>query len=135
MSVDTKSRSVLSELKKPLIQPAPTPVPDALEQRLLGVATAARPQTVVEPPPPPSPAAAAPVQDFAPPVAEPPSARRSKLPTVPVTFHLPVRLRDRIKVTAQAQQRTMLEIAVEALEGYLERHPVSEQDVRRLLGL
>jgi predicted transcriptional regulator len=52
-----------------------------------------------------------------------------------VTFHLPIELRDRIKVTAQAKQVTMLEIATAALEQYLERNPVSEADLRRLLGL
>jgi len=112
MSDQPKSRSILSELKKPLIQPAAA-VDPVLEQRLLGGPHAA-----------PAPA------------SPPPDTRaKAKIPTVPVTFHLPVRLRDRIKITAQAQQRTMVEIAVEALESYLDRHPVSEDDLRRLLGL
>jgi len=57
------------------------------------------------------------------------------VPTVPVTFHLPIELRDRIKITAQAKQKTMLEIAVEALQDYLDRNHVSESDLRKLLGL
>ena len=109
MPGDAKPRSILSELKKPLLPQASTS-PNALEEKLLGVQGAA-----------PAPA--------------PPSSHKAKEPTVPVTFHLPVRLRDRIKVTAQAQQRTMLEIAVEALEGYLDGHRVTETDLRRLLGL
>lgn len=118
MSDQSKPRSVLSELKKPLIQPTSAVNPE-LEQRLLG-------GDRLPPPAPPAP-------EPPPPVAEP--RAKGKAPTVPVTFHLPVRLRDRIKITAQAQQRTMLEIAVEAFESYLDRHPVSEQDLRRLLGL
>lgn len=108
MSGDSKPRSVLSELKKPLLQPS-IPPSEALEARLLG-ATGGTAPAPLEP-------------------------RKSKEPTVPVTFHLPVKLRDRIKVTAQAHDRTMLEIAVEALETYLDRHPVTESDLRRLLGL
>ncbi len=108
MSGDSKPRSVLSELKKPLLQHT-MPPSEALEARLLGVAAGAAPAA-----------------------AEP---RKAKEPTVPVTFHLPVKLRDRIKVTAQAHDRTMLEIAVEALENYLDQHPVTESDLRRLLGL
>jgi len=53
----------------------------------------------------------------------------------PVTFHLPVELRDKIKLTAQAKQKTMVEIAIEALRTYLEKNPVSESDLRRMLGL
>jgi hypothetical protein len=115
MSGDAK-RSILGELKRPLFEPTAS-VSAALEEKLLG--TAPKPQP--------------------PPAAEPPSAParppRGKTPTVPVTFHLPVALRDRVKITAQAQQRTMVEIACEALERYLEENPVSENDLRRLLGL
>ena len=117
MSGDFKPRSVLSELKKPLLQPQ-SPVSPALEQRLLGGGG-----TPLAPHPEPIQAAPSP-----PPV-------RKKAPTVPVTFHLPVDLRDKIKVTAQAKQMTMLEIAIEALNDYLSKHPVSEADLRRLLGL
>jgi hypothetical protein len=112
MSGDAKPRSILSELKKPLLQPNPG-ASQALEDKLLGTSGTA-PALAPEPPPMP---------------------RKAKEPTVPVTFHLPVKLRDRIKVSAQAQQRTMLEIAVEALEAHLDRHPVTETDLRRLLGL
>jgi predicted transcriptional regulator len=55
--------------------------------------------------------------------------------TTPVTFHLPVELRDKLKLTAQAKQKTMVEIAIEALRTYLEKNPVSESDLRRMLGL
>jgi len=107
VSVDPKHRSVLSELRKPpLMQPAGT-VPAALEEGLLG--------SVSE--------------------AQPARTRKEKVATVPVTFHLPVALRDRLKVTAQARQKTMLEMAVEALEDYLGRRPVSEAELRRLLGI
>jgi hypothetical protein len=115
-------RSVLSELKKPLLQP-PNLIPAELEEHLLGTAAppateseALRPETEIQPTP---------------------SGRRSKarVPTVPVTFHLPVELRDRIKITAQAKQKTMLDLAVEAFDDYLDRNPVSEADLRRLLRL
>jgi hypothetical protein len=119
-------RSVLSELKKPLLQP-PTLVPAALEEHLLGTATAPYPAT--------KPGSLPPEAEIPP---EPPiSGRRSKtrVPTVPVTFHLPVELRDRIKITAQAKQKTMVDLAIEAFADYLGRNPVSEADLRRLLGL
>ena len=121
MSGDFKPRSVLSELRKPLLQP-PAAVSPALEERLLGPAPA---PSFPDPVAPAQPAAA---------VAVAPAARK-KVPTVPVTFHLPVDLRDKVKVTAQAKQTTMLEIAVEALNEYLTKNPVSEADFRRLLGL
>ena len=125
MSGDTKPRSVLSELKRPLLS-QPQTVSQTLEERLLGPMAAA---PALEPPPAATPEPLT--------VKETPkeAPKKAKEPTVPVTFHLPVKLRDRIKVTAQAQQRTMLEIAVEALEGYLDHHPVTETDLRRLLGL
>ena len=125
MSGDLKPRSVLSDLRKPLLQ-APASISPALEERLLGGAAGAGFAVAFEPPPDPvAPAMPGPVQ----------SPARKKVPTVPVTFHLPVDLRDKIKVTAQAKQMTMLEIAVDALNGYLAQHPVSESDLRRLLGL
>ena len=111
MSGDAK-RSILGDLKKPLLQPS-TAVPAELEERLLGTAPAE-------------------------PASAPPPRRRearTRVATVPVTFHLPVELRDRIKITAQAKQKTMLEIAMEALEEYLARNPVLEADLKRLLGL
>jgi hypothetical protein len=46
-----------------------------------------------------------------------------------------VELRDRIKITAQAKQKTMVDLAIEAFADYLERNPVSEADLRKLLGL
>lgn len=108
MSGEAKVRSVLSELKRPLLAPAPQAAQSALEEQLLG-------------------------QGSPGPEAQP--ARRQKVPTVPVTFHLPVELRDRIKIAAQAKRRTMLDIAVEALNEHLARNPVTEQDLRRLLGM
>ncbi len=111
MSGDPK-RSVLSDLRKPLAQPTSN-VPVGLEERLLGSVT-----TPAE--------------------SSDESGKRitkKRVPTVPVTFHLPIELRDKIKLTAQAKQRTMLEIAVEALRDYLERNQVSEADLRKLLGL
>lgn len=119
MSGDTK-RSVLSDLRRPLLQPSSV-VPAALEEKLLGGASSG---SVALPAPEPRPVEPAPA-----------AQSRAKAPTVPVTFHLAISLRDRLKITAQAQQRTMVEIASEALEEYLSRHPVSEADVRRLLGL
>jgi hypothetical protein len=119
-------RSVLSELKKPLLQP-PNLVPAGLEEHLLGTTPA--PQPVSEP------------EAFRP-VTEIHSERiasgrpsKVRVPTVPVTFHLPVELRDRIKITAQAKQKTMVDLAIEAFADYLERNPVSEADLRKLLGL
>jgi hypothetical protein len=119
-------RSVLSDLRKPLAQPTSS-VPAGLEERLLGsVTTAAAPSD----------------SHVLPSVAGTPTkpesgkgTTRQRVPTVPVTFHLPIELRDKIKITAQAKQRTMLEIAVEALQDYLDRNQVSEADLRKLLGL
>lgn len=116
-------RSVLSELKRPLMQ-APAAVPPALEERLLG----RTPQPDPGAPPPSSAGGTAAAMEREP-------RRPARKPTVPVTFHLPIELRDRIKVTAQAKQRTMLDIAVQALTEYLDRNPASESDLRRLLGL
>jgi len=118
-------RSVLSELKKPLIQPAGA-IPAGLEERLLG-------STKEVPGLSPVAAAAGITTRTAQEGARP--AAKQRVPTVPVTFHLPIELRDKIKITAQAQQKTMLEIAVEALQDYLNRNKVSEEDLRRLLGL
>lgn len=126
MSGDAK-RSILGDLKRPLIQPA-SAVSSELEERLLGSTGAAG-------------AAAAPVHPEEAPVQQDGPGGRSRrgskarVPTVPVTFHLPVELRDRIKITSQAKQKTMLEIAIDAFQDYLERNPVSEADLRRLLGL
>ncbi|MBM3738126.1 MAG: hypothetical protein FJW39_20280 [Acidobacteria bacterium] len=113
MSGESKPRSVLSELKRPLLAHS-VPVSGDLEDHLLGRGGAV---------PAPDPASL------------PGASRKAKVPTVPVTFHLPLELRDRLKVTAQAHQRTMLDIAVEALNDYLSRNPVTERDLRRLLGL
>jgi hypothetical protein len=44
-------------------------------------------------------------------------------------------MRDRIKLTAQAKGVTQLELAKAALQEYLDKNPVSEQDLRRLLNL
>jgi len=119
LSGDTKPRSVLSELRKPqLIEPS-SAVPAALEEKLLGGGQGSGTAAVL--------AKSEPV--------EPARGKRTKVPTVPVTFHLPVELRDRIKLTAQAKQKTMLELALEAFQEYLGRNPVSEQDLRRLLGM
>jgi hypothetical protein len=118
MPGDTK-RSVLSDLRRPLLQP-PSTVSAALEEKLLGV------PAVTPSSPPPASAVES---------GEDTRSTRGKVPTVPVTFHLPIALRDRLKLTAQAQQRTMVDLASEALEQYLDHHPVSEAAVRRLLGL
>lgn len=114
-------RSVLSDLRRPLVQPTST-VPAGLEEQLLGAPstppiTNAAPETT--------------------PARTELGVRTTKhrVPTVPVTFHLPIELRDKIKITAQAKQKTMLEIAVEALQDYLDRNQVSEADLRKLLGL
>lgn len=106
-------RSILSDLKRPLIEPV-TPTPKELEERLLGIQE--KPPAV-----PPS------LQDQ--------RGTNGRVPTVPVTFHLPVELRDKLKLTAQAKQLTMVEIATEALRAYLDNNPVSEQDLRRMLGM
>ena len=129
MSVDIKPRSVLSDLKRPLMQPH-SGISAELENRLLGTAlpVAAEPKPAMAEPP-------APAVQAAPRVEAPVAAKKAKTPTVPVTFHLPIELRDKVKLTAQAKQTTMLEIAVEALNDYLGRNPVSEADVRRMLGL
>jgi len=111
-------RSVLSELRRPLIQPSAT-VSTALEERLLGSA--------------PKETASSTSSGTERQVTRPKAKQR--VPTVPVTFHLPIELRDKIKITAQAQQKTMLEIAVEAFQDYLQRNKVSEEDLRKLLGL
>jgi hypothetical protein len=106
-------RSVLSDLKRPLMEPGPASS-HVLEKRLLGEEEESGAGEVV-----------------------PPADRRTaaRVATVPVTFHLPVELRDKLKLTAQAKQKTMVEIAIEALRAYLEKNPVSESDLRRLLGL
>lgn len=119
-------RSVLSELRKPLAQPT-TSVPAGLEERLLGTVTTALASSDSQV-----------LLSEAGTANRPESGKDTKkqrVPTVPVTFHLPIELRDKIKLTAQAKQRTMLEIAVEALRDYLERNQVSEADLRKLLGL
>jgi hypothetical protein len=107
-------RSVLSGLKRPLMQPVVVSS-QKLEEHLLGGEQGAT--TPME----------APQQEH---LAEIPRAV-----TTPVTFHLPVELRDKLKLTAQAKQKTMVEIATEALRSYLEKNPVSESDLRRMLGL
>lgn len=129
MSVDIKPRSVLSDLKRPLMQPH-SGISAELENKLLGTAlpVVSEPKSVT--PDPPAPQAQA-----MPRVDAPAALKKAKTPTVPVTFHLPIELRDKVKLTAQAKQTTMLEIAVEALNDYLGRNPVSEADVRRMLGL
>ena len=128
MSVDIKPRSVLSDLKRPLMQPH-SGISAELESKLLGTAmpVIAEPKSLPDQPASPSQAM--------PRVEAPPALKKAKTPTVPVTFHLPIELRDKVKLTAQAKQTTMLEIAVEALNDYLSRNPVSEADVRRMLGL
>jgi hypothetical protein len=118
-------RSVLSDLRKPLVQPTNT-LPAGLEERLLGT-TATTPGSRDVP--------VSPSLEGPPASTESTKRTRQRVPTVPVTFHLPIELRDKIKLTAQAKQRTMLEIAVEALQDYLERNQVSEADLRKLLGL
>ena len=129
MSVDIKPRSVLSELRRPLLQPN-SGISAELESRLLGSTASPITEAGRSSPQLPLPAPAP-----ATPVAVPPSAKKAKSATVPVTFHLPIELRDKIKLTAQAKQMTMLEIAIDALNGYLGHNPVSEADVRRMLGL
>lgn len=109
MSGDPK-RSVLSDLKRPLIQPMAVPS-QKLEDHLLGA------------------------DATTPPTRQEDRATTPRVVTTPVTFHLPVELRDKLKLTAQAKQKTMVEIAIEALRAYLEKNPVSESDLRRMLGL
>jgi hypothetical protein len=99
-------RSVLSDLKRPLMQPTAISS-QKLEEHLLGSEQTATPMEISTP----------------------------RVITTPVTFHLPVELRDKLKLTAQAKQKTMVEIAIEALRTYLEKNPVSESDIRRMLGL
>lgn len=112
MSSDPK-RSVLSDLKRPLMEP--TAISSAkLEEHLLGPK---QPADVAELPP------------------QEPRVPAPRTITTPVTFHLPVELRDKLKLTAQAKQKTMVEIAIEALRTYLDNNPVSESDLRRMLGL
>ena len=106
-------RSVLSDLKRPLMQPGPISS-QKLEERLLGSE---------------APSAAMEISQ------QENRAAAPRTVTTPVTFHLPVELRDKLKLTAQAKQKTMVEIAVEALRAYLEKNPVSESDLRRMLGL
>ena len=106
-------RSVLSDLKRPLMQPVVVSS-HKLEEHLLGTEQATIPAEVAQ------------------------HEHRAATPravTTPVTFHLPVELRDKLKLTAQAKQKTMVEIAIEALRTYLEKNPVSESDLRRMLGL
>lgn len=117
---DSKQRASLLNLrrpdtdeKKPLLVPASAPTTPALEEALLG-----REGTHREPEPKPQP--------------EP---RQEKEPTTPVTFHLPIRLRDRIRMTARVKNMTQLEVAKAALEAYLDSHPVSEAEIRALLSL
>lgn len=105
-------RSVLSDLKRPLMQPVSVSS-QKLEEHLLGAEQATTPMEVAQ--------------------QEHHAAPRPV--TTPVTFHLPVELRDKLKLTAQAKQKTMVEIAIEALRTYLEKNPVSESDLRRMLGL
>ncbi len=102
-------RSVLSDLKRPLVQPVAVSS-QKLEEHLLG----SEQEEVNQ-------------QDH--------RVNTPRVVTIPVTFHLPVELRDKLKLTAQAKQKTMVEIAVEALRSYLEKNPVSESDLRRMLGL
>ena len=106
-------RSVLSDLKRPLMQPVAVSS-QKLEEQLLGTEQATTPIEVAQ-------------QEHHAAVPRP--------VTTPVTFHLPVELRDKLKLTAQAKQKTMVEIAIEALRTYLEKNPVSESDLRRMLGL
>jgi hypothetical protein len=106
-------RSVLSDLKRPLMQPGAISS-QKLEERLLG------------------PEQATPVLETS---SQEHRMTAPRAVTTPVTFHLPVELRDKLKLTAQAKQKTMVEIAVEALRTYLEKNPVSESDLRRMLGL
>jgi hypothetical protein len=104
-------RSILSNLAKPsLAQPRSIATP-AAEEKLLGYAEA--------------PVAPAPIADV----------RKEKVPTTPVTFHLPIDLRDKLKITAQAKGTTMLELVREAIEKHLSDNPVSEADLRKLLRL
>jgi hypothetical protein len=112
MPSDSKRTSILGELKRPLLQPS-GPVSQRLEEQLLGTQETGR--------------------EVGQPV--PNRAEPARVATVPVTFHLPVELRDKIKLTAQAKKKTMIEIAIEALQTYLDKDPVSEADLRRLLGL
>jgi hypothetical protein len=107
--------SVLSSLKRPLLTNQPQSVPTVLEEKLLGPEHG-REVTIPEP-------------------SRNILERSGKVPTVPVTFHLPIAMRDRLKLTAQAKGLTQLEIAKTALQEYLDKHPVSEQDLRRLLNL
>jgi hypothetical protein len=106
-------RSVLSDLKRPLMQPVAVSS-QKLEEHLLGAEQATTPMEVAQ-------------QEH--------RAATPRAVTTPVTFHLPVELRDKLKLTAQAKQKTMVEIAIEALRTYLEKNPVSESDLRRMLGL
>ncbi|SRR5581483_2690789 len=117
----TRNRSVLSSLKPSLVQPAAAPPPAELERKLLGDTPEPERETVaIEP---------------APRMEGPGERRRGKVPTTPVTFHLPIELRNRIKLTAQAKGMTMTDFVIDALEIHLEKNAISEADVRRLLGL
>jgi hypothetical protein len=114
MSGDAKRNpSVLSGLKRPLLQGDATAT-RALEEHLLGpepsasIGESQEPAVGLKPP---------------------------RVPTVPVTFHLPIDLRDKLRITAQAKQKTMVEMAIEALRTYLEKNAVSEADLRRMLGM
>ncbi len=105
-------RSVLSDLKRPLMEPVAISS-QRMEEHLLGTGSTNTGEI-------------------------PQQEHKTSAPrtiTIPVTFHLPVDLRDKLKLTAQAKQKTMVEIAIEALRTYLEKNPVSESDLRRILGL
>lgn len=106
-------RSVLSSMPRPSLNQTVVPVAPEAEQALLGGRSS---ETVV-------------------PVSSVESKTRGKIPTVPVTFHLPIEMRDRLKVTAQIKNTTMLELAREAFRRFLDENPVSEADIRRALGL
>ncbi len=120
MSSDNRG-SVLANLRKPsLVQPVQQ-VNAALEEKILGPA---QPESS-------SGTSAQPAAERLP-AERAVQTRRSKEATTPVTFHLPVKLRDRIKKTAQAKGITMLELVTEAIEVHLDKNRPTTEELKRM---
>jgi hypothetical protein len=120
MSSDNRG-SVLANLRKPsLVQPVQQ-VNAALEEKILG-------------PAPSESSSGASAHPVAAPINTEPAVqtRRPKEPTTPVTFHLPIKLRDRIKKTAQAKGITMLELVTEAIEVHLDKNRPTVEELKRM---
>lgn len=113
MSDNNRPGSILRNLHRPSLVSAEA------EQALLGQGNAppARPQSEATP------------------TIAPRKVADERTPTVPVTFHLPVQLRDQLRRVALARNQTMVNLVRQQLEHYLAANPLTEEERNRLLGL